>query len=430
MIFLGFLGIILLGSFLLMLPIATRPEGHASFPDALFTAVSAVCVTGLVVQDTASYWTGFGQFIIIFLIQVGGMGVVTLTLMVLAVFQRKISLLQRSTMQEAIASSQVGGMVRITKFIFHAVFIIEGVAALLLLPVFVPRFGFLKGAWYAVFHSISAFCNAGFDLMGVPHPYSSLTDYAGDAWVNLVIMSLIVIGGLGFFVLKDLRVCGFRWKRYRLQSKMVIFTSFFLILIPALYFFFMEFPYFPRKERVLMSLFQAISPRTAGFNTADYRQFSGTGISITILLMLIGGSPGSTAGGMKTTTFLVLLLSMFSVMKREKSAEIFKRRIEDDIVRTAAALLLMYLFLFFFGAMILSTTEQLPMKHCLFETASAVGTVGLTMGITPMLHLPSRLVLIILMFLGRVGGLTLIFATVASKDLGNRKYPAERVAVG
>ena len=399
------------------------------FMDALFTSTSAVCVTGLIVHDTATYWSSFGQFIIIVLIQIGGMGVITVAASFALINGRKISLMQRSTMQEAISAPKVGGIVRLTSFIIKITLLIELLGAVIMAPVFYKDFG-MKGIWMAFFTSISAFCNAGFDLMGVKEHFSSLTYYMAQPVINITIMLLIIIGGIGFLTWDDIRSNGFHVHKYRMQSKVILWTTALLLILPAIYFFFYEFGSLTFKDRIFSSLFQAVTPRTAGFNTVDLTSMSETGQSITIALMLIGGSPGSTAGGMKTTTIAVLFATAISTFRRKEYASYFGRRIDDDVIKNAATILLMYITLCFTGALIISMTEGYPMLTCLFESASAVGTVGLTLGITPSLHLLSRIILILLMFFGRVGGLTLIFAALSGTQKNVSKLPREKITVG
>jgi len=429
-IILGFTAVILLGALLLMLPVSARGGAATPFADALFTATSAVCVTGLVVYDTASHWSAFGQAVILLLIQIGGLGVVTVTASFALLSGRKISLMQRSTMQEAIAAPKLGGIVRLTGFILRATFFFELIGALLLLPVFVTDYG-MSGIWMAIFHSVSAFCNAGFDLLGsTAAPFVSLTEYGGNALLNITVMLLIIVGGLGFLTWDDIRVCGLRLRRYRMQSKVILVTSAILILLPAAFFFFTEFSGQPFAERLLGSFFQSVTARTAGFNTADLSLFGGAGQAVMIFLMLIGGSPGSTAGGMKTTTIAVLAANAAAAFRRREDAQLFGRRIESDTVRNASTIFLLYLLLFFCGAVFISTVEGLPLGPCLFETASAVGTVGLSLGLTPALSMPSHIVLILLMFFGRVGGLTLIYAAMSGYRPALSRLPQEKITVG
>lgn len=429
-IILGFLGVILTGSLLLMLPIATRDRQGAVFQDALFTATSAVCVTGLVVQDTATYWSGFGQAVILTLIQIGGMGVVTLAVAIAILSGKKIGLRQRSTMQEAIAAPKVGGIVRLTGFILRMTAVFELSGAILLYPVFSREFGPWKAIWYSVFHSVSAFCNAGFDLMGVRGKFSSLTGFAHDPLINLTIMALIIIGGIGFMTWDDIFLNRLHVKKYRMQSKVILTMTILLISLPALYLFFFEFSDQPAASRIWSALFQSVTTRTAGFNTADLTGISETGLGIMILLMLVGGSPGSTAGGMKTTTMAVMVSTASSVFLRREHTHFFGRRITDDTVREAATILTMYIALFLGGGFLISRMEGLPLLTCLFETASAVGTVGLTLGITPSLGQVSRIILILLMYFGRVGGLTVIFAALSARKGSTTRLPQEKLTVG
>ena len=425
-----FFVMIMLGTILLMLPISSRTGQFTPFPDAMFTAVSATCVTGLIVRDTATHWTFFGQAVLLVLIQIGGMGVITIGMTILRFSGRKIGLRHRSTMQESISAPRVGGMVKLTGFILRTSAIIELAGAALLAPVFIRDFGVLKGIWYSLFHSVSAFCNAGFDLMGVRGKFSSLTSYSGNIYVNIVIMLLIVTGGIGFLVWSNIGTYKFRLKKYSLQTKVVLLTSLLLIVLPAVYFFFFEYGGMPIKDRILGSLFQSVTARTAGFNTQDLAQMNASGSTIMIMLMLTGGSPGSTAGGMKTTTVAVLFLAAITVFGRRNDVQCFKRRVSDETVRTAGAILFMYLFLFFTTGIIISRFEGLPLLTCLFETGSAVGTVGVTMGITPKLGLLSKILLMVLMFFGRVGGLTLIYAAVPSAESKSSRLPLDKISVG
>ena len=317
----------------------------------------------------------------------------------------KSMLMQRSVMQESISAPQVGGIVQLTRFIVLSFLGLEAVGALLLIPSMIPRFGVGQGIWHAVFHSVSAFCNAGFDLMGMQEPFSSLTGFSQNILVNVTLMMLITVGGIGFLVWNDLKEHGFHWKQYRLQSKAALLTSAWLVILPALWFFFFEMEQAPAGRRILPALFQSVTLRTAGFNTVDLNQISGSGQNRMIVCMLVGGSPGSTAGGMKTTTLAVLLTTAFTVFRRKDHVSIWGRRIADDTVRQAIAILMMYLLLFFISGLIISQIEGLPLISCLFETGSAIGTVGLTLGITSRLSTASRLILIVLMFLGRVRGL-------------------------
>ena len=429
-IILGFAGVILLGALLLMLPISSTGGNVTPFNETLFTATSAVCVTGLVVRDTGSYWSTFGQTVILALIQIGGLGVVTVAASFALLSGRKISLMQRSTMQDAISAPKVGGIVRLTRFILRGTFLIELLGALAMLPVFCRDYGW-RGIWMAVFHSISAFCNAGFDILGTGNNlYPSLTSYADSPIINITIMLLIVTGGIGFLTWDDICENKLRFHHYRMQSKVILVTTAFLLVLPAIFFFFVDFSSLPIGKRVLASFFQSVTPRTAGFNTVILSDMTGASQAVMIFLMMIGGSPGSTAGGMKTTTLAVLVANAAATFRQHESVQFFGRRIECGVVKTAATVVTMYLALFFGGAIFISVYENLPLSSCLYETASAVGTVGLTLGITPQLHIPSQMVLIMLMYLGRVGGLTLIYAALSGKRAETAKLPLDQIAVG
>lgn len=428
-IVLGFAAVIFLGALVLMLPVSSAQGVVTPFRDALFTATTSVCVTGLVVRDTGTYWSLFGQSVILVLIQIGGLGVVTVVSAVTMLSGRKISLMQRSTMQEAVAAPQVGGIVRLTGFILKTTLVIELLGAVLLAIVFCRDFGPLKGLWMALFHSVSAFCNAGLDLMGIREPYSSLTSYGSDLLVNLTVMVLIISGGIGFLTWDDIRVHKFRLHKYRMQSKVILTATAALIGIPAILLFFLEFANMPLSQRVLSALFQAVTPRTAGFNTADLTAMSESGQMLTIVLMLIGGSPGSTAGGMKTTTFAVIVLCAIAVFRKREAPQAFGRRICPETVSTAATLAALYVCIPLVCAMILSRVEALPFLTCFFETTSAVATVGLSLGITPTLSPLSHWILMALMYLGRVGGLTLIYAAWSRKPQPGR-LPLEKITVG
>ena len=425
----GFLAVILFGTLMLMLPFASKDGSWTTLMDALFTSASAVCVTGLVVRDTALYWSAFGQAVILVLIQIGGLGIITVTAFIAMVSGRRISLLQRSMLQESLSAHQVGGLVKMTGFIFKVVFITEAAGAAVMLPTFCKEYG-AEGIWMSVFHSVSAFCNAGFDLMGTHSgEFGSLTYFAGRAGIVIPVMLLIVTGGIGFLTWHDMAENRFAFRKYKMQTKTILTVTGILIIVPAVLFFFNDFADAPFGKRLLLSLFQAVTPRTAGFNTTDIGEMTGAGRAVTVILMLIGGAPGSTAGGLKVTTIAVLAANAAAVIRRKKSPDLYGRRIEDQTAETASALLMMYLFLSFAAALAISMIETLPFEKCIFETASAIGTVGLSLGITAGLGTVSRLVLIILMFLGRVGGLTLMYAAL-SVEANVSRYPVEKINVG
>lgn len=426
----GFMALILAGTLLLMTPLASADGVVTPFLDALFTATSASCVTGLIVHDTATYWSTFGKIVIIILIQIGGLGVITTAFLIRVMMGSKISLVQRTLLQDSISGDNVHGIVRMSLYILKIVMLTEIGGAVLMAPVFIRDFGTAKGICYALFHSVSAFCNAGFDLMGVREKYSSLVSYQGNVVINLVVCFLIVFGGLGFYTWKDIQDKKFHFSKFNLQTKVVLTTSFLLIVLPAVLFFVSEYQGLPLKERILSSLFQSVTTRTAGFNTSDLSQFSDNSLVVMIFLMLIGGSPGSTAGGMKTTTIAILAATFLSLAARREHTVLFDRRIPERTVRSALALFLMYIFFFMAGGMVISAIEGLPLLSCLFETASAVGTVGVTLGLTPYLHAVSHLILIVFMFFGRMGGLTFMYAVLKKSRLDSSHLPEEDMNVG
>ena len=430
LIILGFAGVILLGALILMLPVASSCGAWTPFRESLFTSTSAVCVTGLVIYDSGSYWSGFGQGVILLLIQIGGLGVITMAATFLMLAGKNISLKERSAMQDAISAPAVGGIVRLTRFILKGTFFIELLGALAMLPVFCRDYG-SRGIWMSVFHSVSAFCNAGFDILGRPgNLYPSLTAYIADPLINTIVVLLIVTGGIGFLTWDDVCTHRLHLRRYRMQSKVILAATGLLILFPAILFFFTDFSDLPMEQRFLASLFQAVTPRTAGYNTADLTAMTEASRAVMTVLMLIGGAPGSTAGGMKVTTLTVLTANAFATFRRRAEPQLFHRRLEGAAVRNASTILMLYLTLFFTGAVIISTAEGLPLSACLYETASAVGTVGLTLGLTPQLGALSQWILIVLMFLGRVGGLTLIYAAYSGRDLSCARFPQEKITVG
>jgi len=333
-------------------------------------------------------------------------------------------------LQDTISAHQIGGIVKMTGFVFKITIITELIGAIVMLPAFMGMYG-KKGIWMAIFHSISAFCNAGFDIMGeYSGKFTSIILLGNNGVIVFTICALIMIGGIGFLTWDDIASKRFNIKGYRMQSKVILLSTFVLIIIPTLFFMLNEFEDMPVKERILSSVFQAITPRTAGFNTVDIASLSGAGKITIIILMLIGGAPGSTAGGIKTTTFIILLADTIAVFKRRKSIQLFGRRVEEGVIRSAAALLVMYMILIVVSGIAISIIERLPITHCIFETTSAIGTVGLSLGVTPMLGAVSRLILIILMFVGRVGGLTLIYAATTPSGVEVSTRPIERINVG
>ena len=430
---LGFFIMILLGTGLLMLPISS--VSPASFGDALFTATSASCVTGLVQQDTGTYWTTFGQLVIITLIQIGGLGFMTIATLFLLLLRRRMGLRQREVVVEGISYNQLGGFAPFIRRVLLGTLLMEGLGAALLSIRFVPEMGLGRGIYYGVWHSISAFCNAGFDLMGpCSGPYSSFTAYAGDPLVSLTVCALILVGGLGFLVWDDLARNKLRWRRYRLQTKVVLTVTAALTLGGGALFFLLERENLgagrPLGEQILSALFDAVTPRTAGFNSTDTAALSPGSLLLTIIFMFIGGSPGSTAGGVKTTTVFVVLLHALSGVRRERSANAFGRSIGDGALKTATSVLYTNLLLALAGALVISAVQPLPLTDVLFETFSAIGTAGMTTGITRDLLPLSQAVIIFLMYCGRVGSISFAVALLEKRALPPVTLPQEEITIG
>ena len=428
----GFAGVILFGALLLTLPQATQDGLGLPFLNAAFTATSAVCVTGLVVVDTASTFTLFGQWVILFLIQVGGLGFMTFATLFAMLLGRKITLKERLLLQEALNQVSVEGIVRLTKSILKISFAIEALGALILTLRWYSDFGWSKALYYGVFHSISAFNNAGFDLFG---NFSSLTAFVGDPTVNITIMFLIICGGIGFIVLADL--LGPR-KKFRLHTKIVLQVSVALILLGAVFILIMEFTNpktlgpLPFGTKVLAAFFQSVSPRTAGFNTINLAGMHDTTLLSMIVLMFIGASPGGTGGGIKTTTFISIVLSVFSTYRSDPHVVLEGRTLPKDVIQKAWAITTSAAILIFLILSILSYTENSDLLTVLFEVTSAFGTVGLTLGITPILSSAGKMAIILTMFIGRVGPLTLAFvlSQKKAKQVAHVKYPDERILIG
>lgn len=431
---LGFLIVIAAGTILLMLPAASQSGEATGLVTALFTSVSASCVTGLVLVDTATYWSGFGQAVIIVLIQLGGLGFMTIATLFSRLLRRRMSMRERGVMAESINTVRVGRIMEIASTIGLGTLIFELAGAVLLSIRFIPEFGLGRGLWYSVFHSISAFCNAGFDLMGVKEPFSSLVSYSDDALVSITIMLLIIFGGIGFLVWDDVRQKGLKWRRYDLQTKLVILTTLVLIFGGALLFFVIERNRMnadmPLGEQVLVSFFSAVTPRTAGFNSVDTAALSDASKLLTVILMFIGGSPGSTAGGIKTTSVAVVLIFLFSGIRGRRGAYVFGRRIPDDAMKRSGMIVSTNLMLALFGALVLCGTQSLPLADVLIEVFSAIGTVGMSTGITRELSTLSALVIALLMYCGRVGSVSFAMALLERRSDPPVTYPEEQVTVG
>lgn len=426
--------IILLGAALLTLPIASRSGISTPFIDTLFTATSSNCVTGLIVYDTYSHWSLFGQIVILLLIQIGGLGFMSLATIFALILKRKIGLKNRMLLQESAGSFKLGGVVKLTKHILLGTLIIEGLGAVLLAFRFCPKMGFWEGLYNAVFHSVSAFCNAGFDLMGKYKQFSSLTTFGGDPYVCLIIASLIVIGGLGFLVWEDIYTHKWRYGRYMLHTKVVLFTTAVLIAAGAVLIFVVEsddsMVNMNIADRIVNSVFQSVTPRTAGFNSVDMSLVSDSTIFLTIILMIIGGSPGSTAGGIKTTTAFIMLAATISTLKNKSDISAFRRRFEESMFKKACTILVIYAGISVSGIALISLFQNLPLKDVVFEVFSAIGTVGISLGITPELSEFSKLVIILLMYFGRVGVLSIIFAFIKTTKPVPLQYPQEKLMIG
>ncbi len=430
----GFFLLIMTGTFLLMLPISSKSGKGMDFLGALFTATSASCVTGLVVADTWSQWSLFGQLVIITMIQIGGLGFITIGVFLSILLRRRIGLRQRGLMQESTSALQIGGIVRLTKKIILGTAIFEGTGALLLAIRFIPQYGFFRGVFYSVFHSISAFCNAGFDLMGHQQPYNSLSAYYDDWLVNLVVMSLIIIGGIGFIVWDDLSKNKLQVHKYLLQTKIVLLVTAFLVFGGGAAFYFLEkdglMADMSISGKILTSLFSSVTARTAGFNTIDTGALSDGSKFLTIILMFIGGSPGSTAGGVKTTTIAVLLLYVYASIQRTYGVNILGRRLEEDVIKQASSVFVINLFLALFVSLVIMAIQPLSMSDTLFETFSAIGTAGMTTGVTRDLLPLSKFLVALLMYCGRIGSMSFALAFTQQKRTIRVQNPVEKINVG
>ena len=430
----GFLGIILAGTVLLMLPIASADGKPAGLLAALFTATSATCVTGLVVVDTYSGWSVFGKVVLLGLIQIGGLGFMTIGVFVAVLMKKNIGLKERGILQESMNTLQIGGIVRLVRKITIGTLIIEGTGAVLLAIRFVPQMGWAEGICNGIFHSISAFCNAGFDLMGKTEEYSSLVSYSGDVLVNITVMALVITGGIGFLVWDDLQKKKLRVKEYLLHTKIVLVVTIALVLGGALLIYLFERENLMADmgvgEKILTSFFASVTARTAGFNTIDVGGMSASSKLVTVVLMFIGGSPGSTAGGIKTTTFAVMLIFVWANLRNSHGSNIFGRRLEEEEIRKASIVVTINLLLAVAAAVILCGIQSLPMEDVLLEVFSAIGTVGMSSGITRQLNVVSRIIIILLMYCGRIGSMTFALSFTERKKVAPVQLPAEKIIIG
>lgn len=430
----SFMSIILIGALLLTLPISSRSGEATPFIDALFTSASATCVTGLVVYDTYTHFSLFGQIVILSLIQIGGLGFMIIATLFSLMLKRKIGLKERGMLQESVSTIHIGGIVRLTKHILFGTVIFEAIGAIILALRFYPDMGLKQGLYNGVFHSISAFCNAGFDLMGRFEPSSSLTLYSGDIVVNLVIMSLIVVGGVGFLVWEDIFTNKLKFCKYRLHTKIVLVVTATLIIVPAIIFYSIErtnsFAGMGTTESWLASFFQSITPRTAGFNTVNIAELSEGSILLTIILMVIGGSPGSTAGGVKTTSFAVIILSLMASIRHTEDINVFNRRLERDVIKKAYDVITIYFMCCALAVLLICALQPFGLKEVFFEVVSALSTVGMSTGITPDLNSLSKFIITLLMFFGRVGSLSVALVFSEKKEYIPIRKPVEKISIG
>ncbi len=430
----GFFIIILCGTSLLMLPVSSRETSWTDPLSALFTATSATCVTGLAVVDTYQHWSLFGQLVILLMIQIGGLGFVTIGVTILLLMGRRIGLADRGLLKDSVNTLELGGIVRLAKLIMKGTLWIEGIGAVLFSLRFVPEFGLLEGIYYGIFHSVSAFCNAGFDLMGRFEAYSSLVRYENDWLINLTAVGLILSGGLGFVVWRDLEKNRFHIRKYTLHTKMVLTALVVLVAVPTGLFWLLErnnvLAGLDGSGQFLGALFAAVTPRTAGFNTTDVGAMTDAGKLLTLILMLIGGNPGSTAGGVKTTTVMVLLCYIISMIQRRDGVNIYGRRLEDGMIEKAAVVFTLTLSMAVTAAFLICALDGLPLTDVLLETFSAVDTVGMTTGITRQTSTGSRIILILLMYCGRIGSLSFALAFTDKKQKSGLRQPMERINIG
>lgn len=427
-IFLSFLFVVILGGSILSLPISSKAGEYTSFVDSLFTAISATCVTGLAVLDTSTYWSFFGQVIILILIQVGGLGFMTLVASIFLLLNQKVSMKSRTALQKTYSVSHLGFKKSLVLGILFISLIAEFIGSVLLSFIFIPEYGWLKGVWFSVFHSVSAYCNAGFDLFG-----NSLISYDHSPYIMLVISLLIVCGSLGFIVIMDL--IGYK-KRHKLSlhSKLALIVTGILILFGMLLFFITRFSFYKSDFLVyfVQSLFFAITPRTAGFAIQDYSSLSQASLFLTIILMTIGGTSGSTAGGIKTTTIGVFILNIRAVIRREKHTRFGNRTIPQNLVKQSYESIFLYFSLVIISTFLLLVLEpNLKLDQVLFEVVSALSTVGLSMNVTSELSSASKGLIGLLMFIGRVGIFTIIYSlNTKNREEALYKYPEENVMVG
>lgn len=423
-----------MGTVLLMLPVSTKSGEMPSILTAMFTSVSASCVTGLVAQNTATYWSLFGQIVILVLIQLGGLGYMTIATFFYRLVIRKKGLREKVIMAETINTTRLNNFSGLIKKIILGTFLFEGVGAALLSISFIKHFGVAKGIYFAVFHSISAFCNAGFDLLGENTPFVSLMDFSGDYIVILTISALIIIGSLGFLVWDDITIKRFSLKNLNLHSKIVLLVSGVLLLSGTVLFFIFEYNNLlkdmPFGEKLLNAFFASVTPRTAGFNSIDMATLSPSSVLLTLFLMFIGGSSGSTAGGVKTTSIFVIVAFAFSTIRGNDEVAVFGKTIKTEFLKKAILIITINMALIIAATLIICGVDNVPLSNALLETVSAMSTVGLTAGVTTTLSAASKVVLMFLMFCGRVGSVSFASALLEKRVNPPISYPAESITVG
>lgn len=434
---LGFLAAIIIGSLLLMLPFATKSGKTTSYINALFTATSAICVTGLAPYDTATHWTLFGQLVILLLIQTGGLGFMTFVSAALIVFKREMGIYSRNVLMHDANSGKLNGLKSLVKRIILGTAIFEAAGALILMIRFIPDFGAGNGVYYSVWHSVSAFCNAGFDLMGSEgNEFVSLAAYAKDPLVTLTLTVLILTGGLGFCVWSDCIDCKMNVKKFQLHTKVVLLVNVLILVLGTLLFLLFErenadMADFNFGEKLLVAIFNATTTRTAGFSTIDLASLSNSGYLLMVIFMFIGGNSGSTAGGIKVTTMAVIFMGMLAVFRGRKDINIGKKRIDSALLSQALAIFASCLILIMVSTLAICAIEpDETFRSVLFECVSALSTTGLSISLTPQLGIASKLILILLMFTGRVGILTLALALGSKKTAAEIRRPVDTLYIG
>lgn len=435
----GYFTTIILATILLMLPFASR-EGHTSFIDAVLTATSATCVTGLIAFDTAAHWTLFGQIVIMLAIQIGGLGFMTIITLLFMVIKRNIGLYNRTVIMQSAGSYNISGTTKLIRRIILGTLAFEAIGAVLIY--FSIKDTYTEKTWYyAIFHSISAFCNAGFDVFGAGSGFApvSLTPFSHNYGLLFTLMGLIIIGGSGFIVWSDIIDSRFKWSRFQVHTKIVVVANGILIAIPAILFFIFEFTKvgtnaafadMPFWDKIVNALFMSVTPRTAGFNSVDLNSMTASGQLLTVFLMLIGGNSGSTAGGVKVTTIVIIFATLISSARGQENVVMFKRRINEKLIKQSLSLLIAYLIIILTATLIIGSYENYSLMEILFEVVSAIGTVGLSLGLTGTCAVATKIIIIMLMYIGRLGALTLFDLLLKDANDTIVEKPEGKVLVG